>query len=226
MIQKQDWQQLMNQAVVKLTGASEKGLAGEFFDVLTEFLEDSSAWTQDITVPYLTNVISYPLFVAEGRIVRLSGVQNWGPTVPNPATIPPNGTSFVSALMPEIGTLVLRDPPPTAGYFNVTVVTNTALPTDKNMIPDAPDWLVPQWHLALLDGLLGKMMTSANKSYSNAKQGEYHLRRFRSAISLARVRKLRANTDGASAWRFPQQFRSTSQQSGVPAIGSANERSF
>lgn len=226
MIQKQDWDQLMTQATVKLTGASIKGLAAEFYDVLTEFFNDSSCWTQDITVPYLTNVISYPLFVPEGQMIRLSGVQDWGPSVPNPRIVAPNGTAFVPALMVDIGTLVLKNPPPNGGYFNVTVVCNTALPTDKTMMPDAPDWVLPLWHVGLLDGLLGKVMSTPEKSYSNAKQGEYHLRRFRDVIQRARVSKLRANSNGASAWRFPQQFRSTSQQSGVPAIGSANERSF
>lgn len=226
MIQKQDWDQFMNQARVKLTGASDKGLFAEFYDVLSEFLNDSSIWTQDVTVPYLPNVISYPLFVPEGQMIRLSGVQDWGPSVPNPTTVAPNGTAFVPALMVDIGTLVLKNPPPNSGYYNVTLICNTALPTDKNMVPDAPSWLLPIWHVGLLDGLLGKMMTQVNKSYSNKGQGEYHLRRFRDAIQRARVSKLRANSNGASAWRFPQQFRSTSQQSGVPAIGSANERSF
>lgn len=226
MIQHHDWEQLMNLATVKLTGASKKGLAAEFYDVLSEFLNDTSIWTHDITVPYVANSVVYPLFVSEGQIVRLTGVLDWGPTVPSETTMPPNGTAFVPALMPRIGQLVVKNPPNTSGYFQASVVLTTALPTDKEMVPDAPHWLLPLWHVDLLDGLLGKMMTQIDKSYSNPKQGEYHLRRFRVGIGKARSAKLRANTTGASAWRFPQQFRSMSQQSGVPAIGSANERSF
>lgn len=226
MIQQQDWDQLMNQARVKLTGASDKGLFGEFYDVITEFLNDTSLWTQDITVPYTPNNLIFPLFVSEGQMIRLNGVVDWGPTVPNLSIQPPNATTFVPALMPTPGQLVIQNAFNTSGYMLVTVMLNTALPTDKHMMPDAPDWLLPMYHVDLLDGLLGKMMSQVNKSYSNAKQGEYHLRRFRVGIGKGRSAKLRANTLGASAWRFPQQFRATSQQSGVPAIGSANERSF
>lgn len=226
MIQQQDWDQLMNQARVKLTGASDKGLFAEFYDVVTEFLDDSSLWTQDVIIPYQINLLTYPLFVPEGQMKRLAGATDWGPTVPTLNMRSPNGVAFLPALMPVPGQLVLKHPPNINGYAVVTLVCNTVLPTDKHMMPEAPDWLLPAWHVDLLDGLLGKMMTQINKSYSNTKQGEYHLRRFRVGIGKARSAKLRANTLGAAAWRYPQQFRSLSQQSGIPAIGSANERSF
>lgn len=225
-INKIDFDQLMKQAQVKIVGASDNGLKGEFYDVLSEFMNDSSIWTQDVTVNYLPNVQVYPLFVPEGQILRLIGVSDWGTTVPTPQTVTPPSASFIPALMQDIGTLVVKNPPTVSGYYQVTLVTNTALPTDRHMVPDAPSWLLPIWHVGLLDGLLGKMMTQPNKSYSNSQQGAYHLKRFRDAIARARVSKLRANTNGSQAWRFPQQFRATSQQSGVPAIGSANERSF
>jgi hypothetical protein len=225
-IHKIDYDQLLNQARVKLIGASDGGLKGELYDVLTEFFNDSSSWTQDVTVPYLPNTQAYPVAVPEGQIIRLVGVSDWGQTVPPIPRVPNPNVSFVPALMPSIGTLVLQQAPNISGYYSVNVVTNVSLPTDRNQMPHGPDWVLPVWHLGILDGLLGKMMTQPGKSYANDKMGTYHLRRFRDAIARARISKLRANTNGAAAWRFPQQFRSTSQQSGVPAIGSASERSF
>jgi len=228
MIQKQDWDQLMNLAQVKLTGASQKGLAAEFYDVLSEFMNDSSIWTHDITVPYTAGNREFPLFVNEGQIIRLSGVRDWGSIVPSENGHAGNsGILFVPALLNEhLDKIIVKNRPNTNGYYQVNVVLNTNLPVGHEMIPTAPGWLLPVWHVGLLDGLLGKMMTQVSKSYSNAQQGAYHLKRFRDAIARARTSKLRSSTNGASAWRFPQQFRSTSQQSGVPAIGSANERSF
>lgn len=232
MIRQADYDQFMNQARVKLVGASNDGLSGEFYDVLSEFLNDSSLWTQAAVIAYVANQSVYPVFIPEGQIIRLNGVSDWGPTVPiDPtSTVPiPPGTPaplFVAAVMPNLGTIVVKNPPQTTGYYQASFVCNTALPVGKTMIPDAPDWILPIWHVGLLDGLLGKMMTSPNKSYSNMAQGQYHLKRFRDAIARARVSKLRANTNGAQSWRYPQQFRSLSQQSGVPAIGSSNERSF
>lgn len=226
MIAKHDLDQLLNQARVYCVGASDAGLKAELYDVLTEFCRDSGVWTQDIVVAYQPNVQTYPLFVPSGQIYDLVGVSDWGTTVPTPTTSTPANASFVPALMPDFDTLVVKNKPQLAGYFVVTVRTNVVLPTDRNMVTDAPDWMLPRYHLGILDGLIAKMMSQPSKSYSNTERGVYHLKRFRDAIAQARVQKLRANTLGGTAWRFPQSYRSVSQQSGVPAIGSANERSF
>ena len=229
-INRTDFEQLMNQARVKLVGASDAGLKAELYDVLTDFFNDSSCWTQIVTVPYIANQRDYPVFVPEGQIIRLNGVSDWGTIVPiPPGSLIPAGTPaplFVPALMPYIGLLSVKNIPNSAGYYQAEFVTNVALPTDKHMMPSAPDWVLPLWHTAILDGILGKMMTSPNKTYSSEKQGVYHLKRFRDGIARARITKLKANTVGAQAWRFPQQFRSISQQSGVPSIGNASERMF
>ena len=219
-----DFDHLMTQAKVKLVGASEGGLKGEFYDVVSEFFNDSSIWTQGIQFTAIPNVLTYPLFVSEGQILRLNGVVNFGTTLPvpgQPLVAPPTP---VPALMPEIGQLCLAHAPPAANIMVANVVTNVSA-IDRKNIPLMPDWVLPVWHVGLLDGLLGKMMAQPNKSYFNDKQSAYHLKRFRDAIARARVSKLRANTIGAQAWRFPQGFRANTQQGGVPAT-SGTERTF
>lgn len=226
-INKHDWEHFLNQATVKLTGSSQNGLKAEAFDVLTEFFNDSSCWTTDISVPYQPNTMSYPLEVPEGRIIRLVGIADYGTTPPPTPIVPNPNVSFTPALISDdLKYLILKFAPTTSGFFQVRLVTNVALPTSREMVPQCPDWVLPVWHVGLLDGLLGKMMSQPAKAYSNATWAAYHLKRFRDAIARARIAKLRSNTNGAAAWQFPQQFRSQSQQSGVPAIGSANERSF
>lgn len=229
-IAKQDFDQLMTQATVKLVGVSRGALHAEFYDVLTEFFNDSSCWTDCVTFQYLPNLLGYPVNVSEGQIIRMKGVSDWGPTVPplvTTALVPGQpGPIPLPALMPHIGLVVLTRIPTTAGNAQAEFVLNCSLPTSRDAVPIAPDWVLPIWHVGLLDGLLGKMMNDPDKSYSNPTTSAYHLKRFRDAIQRARVSKLRANTEGAAAWRYPQQFRSISQQSGVPAIGSASERSF
>lgn len=226
-IAKHDFDQLMNQARVTLVGSSDAGLKGAFYDVCTEFLNDSSSWTQDVQVNAIPTRTQYPLQVNEGQVIRLVGVRT--PPIAqgqpqNAATVP--GGVPISALMPDVGTLLLACAPISAATYLATVVTNVSLPTDKNAIPLGPDWLLPLWHVGLLDGLLGKMMMQPAKSYSDKITGAYHLKRFRDAIARARVSKLRASTNGAQAWRFPQSFRTTTQQGGVPGFGSTNERTF
>lgn len=212
-INKADLDQLFNQARVQLVGVSEGGLKSAFYDVISEFLNDSSIWTQTVPIQAVPHVRHYPVSVPEGQILRLNGVSGC------------HG-EFIPALMPHIGEIVLRHSPNTDLTYFVNLVCNTSLPTTRDMVPLIPDWILPIWHVGLLDGLLGQMMSQPNKSYGNPAGSTYHLKRFRDAIARARVSKLHANTIGATAWRFPQSFRADTQQGGVPTIGSGGERRF
>jgi len=226
-IRESDLNQLLNQAKVTLTGVSDAGLRGAFYDVLTEFFNDSSCWTQDVQFTAITTMREYSLEVPEGQIIRLNGI-----CTPVPATANPNANSipagvYIPALMAEVGTVVLQNAPQEDTVFVAQFVTNVSLPVDRrSKIPLGPSWALPIWHVGLLDGLLGKMMLQPNKGYSNMTLAQYHLKRFRDAIQRARVSKLRANTIGSSAWRFPQQFRMNTQRGGIPSTGSTNERTF
>jgi len=223
MINKQDWEQLIAQAQAQLTGAGIAALKNEMYDVLSEFLNDSSAWTEmvpfnvipstGVTSTGAPNNIAYPVQVTEGQIIRLAGV------------IDSNGTPQ-PALMFDIGTITLKFPVNVTQVFTAALVKNVYLPLTKDSIPQGPDWLLPIWHVGLLDGILGKMMNTPGRSYTNADKATYHLKRFRDAIARARVSKLRANTVGSQAWAYPQGFRTRSQQGGVPTVGNGNERSF
>lgn len=212
-IAKQDWDQLITQATVKLVGVSDKGLKAEAYDVLSEFFNDSSCWTQTVTVNAIPTTRTYPLQVNEGQIIRLVGVFD--------------GEGYLRpAIMPNIGELLLANAPNTAETYYAEVVTNVSLPAARDQVPIAPDWVLPIWHVGILDGLLGKMMAQPSKSYANATMGAYHLKRFRDAIARARISKLRANTNGTQAWRYPQTFRTRSQRGGVPVTGLGTDRRF
>jgi hypothetical protein len=212
-INKQDWDQLITQATVRLVGVADKGLKAELYDVLTEFFNDSSCWTQTVVVYAVSTSRVYPLQVNEGQIIRLVGTYR-------------EDGSLVPTVMPNIGELLLAHAPSAAETYYSEVVTNVSLPTQRDQMPIAPDWVLPIWHGGILDGLLGRMMSQPNKSYANERTAAYHLKRFRDAIARARVSKLRANTNGTQAWRFPQSFRTNSQRGGVPATGGASERRF
>ncbi|SRR5258708_1712001 len=211
-IASQDFNQFLNMVRVKLTGASDAGIKAELYDVLSEFFNDSSSWTESVTINAVPNVTSYSLSVTEGQILRLDGVIDAN-NFPQPA------------IMATIGTLTLAHAPNTAQTYMANLVKNVALPTTKDMLPIAPSWVLPVWHLGILDGVLGKMAAQPNKSYSNETMATYHLKRFRDAIARARVSKLRANTVGAQAWSFPKTFHSNNQRGGVPGFG-GSDRSF
>jgi hypothetical protein len=210
-IYKQDFERFMNQARVKLTGASDAGIKAELFDVLHEFFNDSDSWLETLSVPIVTGTTTYALVPAlGGLIIRLQAVYDPN-NIPQPA------------FMPEFGTLSLVYPVNTSQPYTVIVSKQVLLPTSRDDVPDAPPWVMQVYERTILDGVLGKMMGQQNKSYSNDTLSTYHLKRFRDGIQMARVATQRQNTKGAQAWRFPQQYRVSTQRGG---ISTANPTTF
>lgn len=208
-----EWARLMNQARVKLTGASDAALKGELFDVMQEFFDSSSGWLETLTINVLQNVTIYDLVPTEGQAIRIVGVAEVDPSDLSKPPHPRGGT------MPNIGQIVLDTVPGANTTYNVTVAKNVSLPTDTNGFPIVADWTLSVYSTGILDGLLGRMMSVPNKSYSNSSMGVYHLKKFEGVISQLRVATLRANAMGTQAWVYPQTFSTHSQRGGV-SIGS------
>lgn len=213
MLSKMDTERLMREVQVELIGASEAHIKAKSFDVMMEFFTDSSWWEECIPLPVIAGTQVYQIAPTEGQILRLRVVNDI------------NGY-FQPALMPRIGEIVLRNAPNISQTFYVTVVKTVTSPTLRDGWPIAPQEAGTEWYLAIKEGLLGNLMNEKDKSYSDSKGALYHLTKFRKGIVDARVARLRANTVGAQAWRFPQQFRANTQQGGVPTIGSGNEKVF
>lgn len=215
MMDKADVTHLLNQARVKLLGASEAGLKAELYDTIYEFFKDSNSWLETLSIGVTDATQDYILVPSEGgQIIRLAGIFD-------PNLIP------VAGFMPVVGTLHLLYPVNTDQTYSVIVVKNIVPPTRsddertfKGTVPDAPDWLLHLYQSYILDGILGRMMLHANKSYSNPTIATYHLRRYRDGIAQARVDAQRQNTIGAQAWNYPQQFRTGGQRGGV-SVGNA-----
>jgi hypothetical protein len=221
-----DFVRLMNQARIKLTGASDAGLKNELFEVFTEFFDVSSSWTESIDFDAVAYHTDYDLSVDEGQIVRLGGVAassiyttsaalEAAEALNNGQTL---GFHNQKAFMPSPGTIRLVNPPSSPMAMRALVIKSVDLPTTRDSVPVAPDWVIPKYGRYILSGLLGAMMNQPGKSYSNDTQGVYHLKKFQEGISRARVATMRANTYGAQAWTFPQGFK-TRGQKGFMNIG-------
>jgi hypothetical protein len=198
--------QLLANAQIKLTGASESGIKAELYDVLKEFFEDSSCWQEDIPFLPLADQTEYLLAPAhEGQIIRLLGV--WDD----------KGSPRSDAFMRDFATLTLVNAPQNDATepFTARVIKTVTLPITKDAIPVAPDWTLRVYSIHVLDGLLGKMMGQQQKTYSNNSLSAYHLKRFRTGIQIAKVAAERANLVGAQNWMYPQNWRTRSQRGGV-----------
>lgn len=204
MLDPREWLQFLTQAQIKLTGASERGIKAELYDVLKEFFMDSNAWTEDIPFQATADEDEYELPpLEEGQVVRLVGTwDDKGIVVPS--------------FMRTFGTVKLLHAPsstPSATWFSRVAKTVT-LPTVKDGLPVAPDWTFRVYSVHVLDGLLGKMMAVKGTSYHDSTMSGYHLRRFRTGIQMARTAAARANLVGAQEWAYPR-FAKGSQRGGV-----------
>ncbi len=198
-MRKVDFEALMNQLRIELTGASDVGIKFALYNVLHEFFNDSNSWFETLTLPTQPNIVEYDIAPAEdGQIVRLAAAFDQN-NVPQPALLtkvgmPGGGAHVVFAWAPN--TL----PGGQSQNFFLNVIKNVVRPNTRDNI---------------LDGVMGKLMNQPGTSYSNDTKASYHLKRFRDGIAMARTAALRANTVGAQAWRFPGTFKVGTQRGGV-----------
>jgi len=199
------WAQLMGQASVSLSGASDVGLRAQLFDTLQRFFDKSNCWQEWIRFTVIPETLDYPLVPTRGgRILRLLGVVDQLATPQ-------------SAIMPEIGTVQFMYP-----YTNIQDMAAVVIKTVTDPLscypPGVPEWLLPTHYLTLLSGLLGGMMLQPGSSYSNPQLANYHTQKFRDGIAHARTAMIRANAVGSTSWAFPQSFRVSGQKGGVSSF--------
>lgn len=196
---------LFANALIKLPGASHSGIKTELFGVLKEFFNDTNAWTEDIELQAQANVQTYPLVPKfDGQVIRLIGV--W-----DDKGIP------IPAFMHQFSHLRLVNKPtstPPNKWF-ARVVKTVVWPTTKDDIPVAPDWTLRVYGEHILDGLLGRMMSQMQKSYTNQTLATYHLKRFLAGQNDVRMAAKAQNQVGAQAWAYPQGDVRGSQRGGV-----------
>ena len=226
---------VLTQASVKLVGASMQAIKAELYAVLDEFFDVTSAWQEWQPLDASAYTTTYQVAPAQGgKVIRLAGVlasSNFATNaLLNAALALNNGTqpgwTPIAATMGDIGTLIISSPPTQAQAMSVGLIKNVdTAETNKKMIPLAPDWALAVYGRYILAGILGHMMGTANKSYTNDALSVFNLKLFQEGISRARVAALRRNTYGQQAWAYPRNFHTRGQR-GYMSVGAGNDRSF
>ena len=207
MIESTDLERLMNNLRVNLTGASDAGIKSVLFNTIDEFFTNSNSWNEHIAFSILANVQDYTLIPQHGGMIkRLVTIYDT-----NAIVMP----GFLTHMEPPNAELHIVWPQNVTTSAKAVVIKTIVLPTTKKDVPVAPRWLLPMYERVIEDGVLGKMMNSQNKSYSDKTTAQYHLKRFNDGVVSARVAAERGNLLGGQSWRFPRQFRSSSQRGGV-----------
>ena len=194
-------------ARVEVVGASDTGIKIALYDVLQHFFEFTSLWQERIAFTTASGVTDYPFTPQEtppGQIIRLQYVVDTN-NILQPAAMP----------IIDPATVRLRDTPNTASDMTACFAKSVTIDTDKNDFPKLPNWIWQRWMPALMHGLMGKMMLTPSKSYTEEKLGTFHQRMYERDCSLIRGMVLRQNTYGTNTWMYPQGWRVRGQRGGV-----------
>lgn len=198
----QDVLRLMDTARVRLPGATDAAIQLELFTVVDDFLKETNAWMEDIDVLVRGGL-------PNGTVIELTAT---GPALINKlmwVTLRPDANNSFTGVpvggytMQTPGELLIHAMPSSDTWYRATVSKTVADPTQRDGYVTFPAWILQRHRDVILDGLLGKMMTQPNKPFTNQQTGVYHLRRFISGYSAARVEVQRNNAYRGQAWRFP-----------------------
>jgi len=192
-----DFDILINSVRARLPSALDGVVRLELQNVIKDFLSESNLYVDTIPINVVVGQTDYPIFSINGVINRLMTVaDSYNNPVPS-SLVPPTLTvqDFVVRLAIK---------PSTAATFNayVALTPDPSVPVDQSI----PDWVIAKYREGFEDGILARMMTQPAKPYSNMKLADYHGRKYRKAINLARNEALHAYKFRGQGWGFPQGF--------------------
>lgn len=191
----QDPGRIIEHALVRLPGAIPDTVKLELATVLNEFCEATNIWNRGVSIKTAPGVDHYALVVNDAEINRLLNVVG--------ADNHPVPSSFE---MPNF--VVLGHMPNNV----VDLTANIALLPDVYAPFEVPDWIYSQYRAALLDGLLGRMMTQIAKPYSNEKAAVFHTKSFNRAVLRAKNEVMHRFMFRGQGWMFPQSVRTRNQR--------------
>ena len=208
-----DITRLFNNARTRLPGATDGVLQLELFNTMDEFFKKSNVWNEDIDTPIGGKDPANTIYYVTPSTASLIDKLLWVYEVPTSTSI--GRGAGIGASMSTPGELVLQTQPSSAKTYRVTVALTVQDPTSRAGIVQFPAWVLAKYREAILNGLLGKMMSQPGKPYSNTQLSVFYMRKFISMTASARVEWTRNNTYRTQAWAFPSDFSRGSQRGGT-----------
>ena len=196
-----DITRLMNNARDRLAGATDPLMQRELFNVMDEFFKGSNVWNEDIelTVPGMDPANT--IYQVTSSSPSLIDKRLW--VFDKPTSTSTGRGSPVGAAMATPGELTLASQPSSDKVYVVTVALTVQDPTQRDGYVSFPAWVLAKYRDAILDGLLGNMMSQPNKPWTNTQLSVFHMRKFKNKTASARVEWTRNNTYRQQAWMFP-----------------------
>lgn len=201
----------MNNVRVQCPGATNDAIQLVLFSVMDKFFKDTNLWKEDIdfTVPGMEPANTVYQLTPTGpclidKLMWVYGV---------PAQDGVRGQR-VYAYMSVPGELTLHAQPSSDEQYRATVALTVADPTQRDGYVLFPKWVLDKYRDTILNGLLGSLLSTPSKPWTNNQLSVYYLRKWTSGLGLARVEGQRNNVFRAQAWAYPAGFSRGSQTKG------------
>lgn len=197
-----DMNRLMDNVRIRTPGALDATIKFELFSVLNEFFQDSNIWYEDLTFAVTPSTLTY---LQDPTVFTFTLVPTMG--TPNRLMFVMNSDGLQqAAYMPVPGDVILRELPSSADTYTARLGLTVTDPVTREGYPEFPAWILNKYGNDILDGVLSRMMAQVAKPYSNPTMAQYHARKFKGAVSQAKVEAQHQNVYRGQSWRFPQTF--------------------
>lgn len=196
----------------RLPGISEGQLGLELKSTLREFFTKSGFWMEELSpIPLLPNKTMYKLTYPQARVMGVHAVAINGTPVGLVATKPHSTTKAAYAYMSEADLMELFP-------VRTSPTTDTMIVIARlNPLPGmckVPVETVTHFFDEVMDGVLGRLYSMPGKPYTNLVQAQYHLKRFRDGIAMARDMGRKRYSTATRGWMFPQNWSGTNFKRG------------
>lgn len=187
-------------------GVVRKVAKREFLLACREFCVDSGVWREVVGgIDTVAGTADYTVTSADASadVFQIIGVEYKGTTLKIATQRPrdettPSGTPTIWYPNGMNGFTLWATP----DTSETDAIRARVLLCLKDTATDVPDFFYTRFYDALLDGVLGRLYSHPAKAYSNVDLGQYHLRRFRSAIKTATGHGIQGGVKG-NDWSFP-----------------------
>lgn len=186
-------EELLDDLRMALPGARDGTIKRQLWQTIDEFCRTTNAYRHFIEVQLVEAVTIYNLVVSGAEILIVYQAAHSALSV--------QGSVY------DNGQIALRASP-TANDVSEKLVVEVSLAPLYGESGDATAWL-PR-HLydrhrgTIYEGVLSRMMLQIAKPYSNSVLGQYHGRRFRNGMAVARARVIADSEVSPQKWRFPK----------------------
>lgn len=185
---------IMANARLHLTGVIDDAVKIGLFTIVDEFCKETNIWQEEIPVVVIAGEnIVYDLIPTKGTPLRLMDLYTTVDKITYTGAMQIPGELVLSNSV-NVGTQLLA-------LISLAPIDPVEV---VNEFPDIPSWIWARYNTLFVDGIIATMAAHPDKPYTNGTLVQYHGKRWRNGISVARADGTKQNMADGQAWRFPR----------------------